>query len=133
MKVTRLQVVSRGLRQPVPQLRRATLFRAGSLFEVNKSCSPLRPAVRAGRGLLHWLHVAQLRRHAGVFLTPIMILAYKGVIGTTLAIVLAGVGSLVFPACSTAPPAAGGSCSTTCSFPIICRPTGKGHGGDHND
>jgi uncharacterized membrane protein YfcA len=31
------------------------------------------------------------------FLTPVMLLAYKDVIGTTTAIVLAGVGSLGFP------------------------------------
>ncbi|HEY1764156.1 MAG TPA: DUF983 domain-containing protein, partial [Opitutaceae bacterium] len=31
------------------------------------------------------------------FLTPVMILLYKGVIGTTLAIVLAAVGSIGFP------------------------------------
>ena len=31
------------------------------------------------------------------FLTPVMLLAYKGVIGSTTAIVLAGVGSIGFP------------------------------------
>ena len=32
------------------------------------------------------------------FLTPVMLLAYKGVIGTTTAIVLAGIGAIAVPA-----------------------------------
>jgi uncharacterized protein (DUF983 family) len=97
MKVTRMQVVKRGLLNRCPNCGGATLFRAGTLFEVNKECPVCGLRFERDEGFF----LGSMSLNYGVtlvcFLTPVMILAFKGVIGTTLAIVLAGIGSIGFP------------------------------------
>ena len=97
MKVTRLQVVSRGLRNRCPNCGGATLFREGKWFEVNKGCPRCGLRFERDEGFF----IGSMSLNYGVtlvcFLTPVMLLAYKGVIGTTAAIVLSGVGSVGFP------------------------------------
>ena len=39
MKVTRIQIIARGLTNRCPNCGARTLFKAGSLFQVNKQCS----------------------------------------------------------------------------------------------
>ena len=97
MTVTRLQVVSRGLRNRCPNCGGATLFREGTWFDVNKSCPNCGQRFERDEGFF----IGSMSLNYGVtlvcFLTPVMLLTYKGVIGTTAAIVLAGVGSVGFP------------------------------------
>src|SRR5579871_5973057 len=97
MKVTRMQVVVRGLTNRCPNCGGSTLFRAGTLFEVNKACPACGLRFERDEGFF----LGSMSINYGVtlvcFLTPVMILLYKGVIGTTLAIILAGVGSIGFP------------------------------------
>jgi uncharacterized protein (DUF983 family) len=97
MKVTRMQVIMRGLTNRCPNCGGATLFRAGTWFEVNKQCPACGLRFERDEGFF----LGSMSLNYGVtlvgFLTPVMLLAYKGVIGTTLAIVLAGIGSLGFP------------------------------------
>ncbi len=97
MKVTRLQVVVRGLRNRCPNCGGSTLFRKATWFEVNKECPACGLRFERDEGFF----LGSMSLNYGVtivcFLTPVMVLAYKGVIGTTLAIVLAGVGALLFP------------------------------------
>ena len=97
MKVSRLMVVTRGLRNRCPNCGGATLFREGSWFEVNKACPRCGLQIERDEGFF----IGSMSLNYGVtlvcFLLPILLLAYKGVIGTTFAIVLAGVGSIGFP------------------------------------
>ena len=97
MKVTRMQVVTRGLTNRCPNCGNSTLFRKDSLFEVNKECTSCGLRFERDEGF----YLGSMSINFGVtlvcFLTPIMILLYKGVIGTTLAIVLAAIGALGFP------------------------------------
>ena len=97
MRVTRLQVAARGLLNRCPNCGGATLFRKGSWFEVNKSCPRCGLKIERDDGFF----IGSMSLNYGVtlvgFLTPVMLLAYKGVIGSTTAIVLAGVGSIGFP------------------------------------
>jgi predicted RNA-binding Zn-ribbon protein involved in translation (DUF1610 family) len=97
MKVTRLQVLGRGLRNRCPNCGGATLFRKGSLFEVNKSCPSCGLVFERDEGFF----IGSMSLNYGVtlvcFLTPVLILAYKGVIGTTAAVVLSGIGAIGFP------------------------------------
>jgi uncharacterized protein (DUF983 family) len=90
-------VVARGLRNRCPNCGEATLFRAGTWFEVNKACPHCGLQIERDEGFF----VGSMSLNYGVtlvgFLTPVMLLAYKGVIGTTTAVVLAGVGSVGFP------------------------------------
>jgi uncharacterized protein (DUF983 family) len=97
MKVTRLQVFARGLRNRCPNCGGATLFRKGAWFDVNKECPACGLVFERDEGFF----IGSMSINYGVaivcFLTPVMLLAYKGVIGTTFAIVLAGAGSIGFP------------------------------------
>jgi len=97
MTVSRLQVVSRGLRNRCPNCGGATLFKVGTLFEVNPGCAKCGLRFERDEGFF----IGSMSLNYGVtlvgFLTPVMLLAFNGVIGTTTAIVLAGVGSVGFP------------------------------------
>lgn len=98
MKVTPAQVIYRGLTHRCPNCGGSTLFRKGTWFQVNKDCPQCGMKIERDEGFF----IGSMSLNYGVtlvgFLTPVMILAYKGVIGTTVAIVLSGVGAIVFPA-----------------------------------
>lgn len=97
MKVTRGQILARGLTHRCPNCGGRTLFKPGRFFEVNKECPRCGLKIERDEGFF----LGSMSLNYGVtlvgFLTPVMLLAYYGVIGTTLAIVLAGVGALGFP------------------------------------
>ena len=97
MRVTRLQVAARGLLNQCPNCGGSTLFRRGSWFDVNRDCPECGFRIERDDGFF----IGSMSLNYGVtlvcFLTPVMLLAYKGVIGTTTAIVLAGAGSIGFP------------------------------------
>ena len=90
-------VASRGIRNRCPNCGGATLFRKGSWFEVNKACPDCGLQIERDEGFF----IGSMSLNYGVtlvgFLTPVLILAYKGVIGTTTAVVLAGAGAVGFP------------------------------------
>jgi len=98
MKVTRIQTLSRGLTNRCPNCGQRTLFREGTLFELNKECPNCGLKIERDEGFF----LGSLSLNYGVtlicFLTPVMLLAYYDVIGMTLAIILAGVGAILFPA-----------------------------------
>ena len=98
MKVTRLQIVARGLTNRCPNCGGRTLFKAGSFFEVNRACPACGLKIERDEGGF----LGAMSLNFGVtlvcFLTPVMLLAYYQVIGTTVATVVAGVGALGFPA-----------------------------------
>ena len=100
MQITRLQIVARGLTHRCPNCGSRTLFTSGQLFQVNKTCS--RCGFRFERDNDEGFFLGSMSLNYGVtlicFLTPVMLLAYFKVISTTTAIVLAGVGSIAFPA-----------------------------------
>jgi len=98
MKVTRLQIVARGFSNRCPNCGGHTLFKPGTLFEVNPSCPACGLKIERGEGF----YLGSLSLNFGVtlvcFMVPIILLAVNQVIGVTTASVLAGVGALVFPA-----------------------------------
>ena len=99
MKVTRIQIVTRGLTNRCPNCGAATLFKSGTFFEVNKVCSAC--GFKIERDNDEGFFLGSMSLNYGVtlvvFLTPVMLLAYHKVIGTTAAVVLAGIGALGFP------------------------------------
>src|SRR5471032_2749323 len=99
MNVTRFQIVARGLTNRCPNCGARTLFKAGSLFEVNKQCSACGFIIERTNDEGFYLGSASLNFGMTItlYLVPVMLLAFYGVIGTTAAIVLAGVGALGFP------------------------------------
>src|SRR5450759_5488881 len=100
MKVTRVQIVARGLTHRCPNCGSRTLFTQGKLFAVNKACPIC--GFRFERDNDEGFFLGSMSLNYGVtlvgFLLPVMLLAYHHVIGTTTAIVLAGIGALGFPA-----------------------------------
>jgi len=97
VKVTRLQVVGRGLLNRCPNCGGSTLFRKGTWFQVNKACPACGLVIERDEGFF----IGSMSLNYGVtivcFLTPVLLLAYNGVIGTTTAVVLSGIGSIGFP------------------------------------
>ena len=100
MQVTRLQIIARGLTNRCPNCGGRTLFAPGKLFQVNKTCADC--GFRFERDNDEGFFLGSMSLNYGVtlicFLLPVMLLAYFKVIGTTTAIVLAGIGALLFPA-----------------------------------
>jgi uncharacterized protein (DUF983 family) len=98
MKVSRVRIVARGLTNRCPNCGGRTLFKPGSFFEVNKSCPQCGLAIERDEGFF----MGSMSLNFGVtlvcYLTPVMVLAYYGVIGSTTAVLLAGLGSIGVPA-----------------------------------
>ncbi|HVU34365.1 MAG TPA: DUF983 domain-containing protein [Opitutaceae bacterium] len=99
-KVTRAQIVARGLTNRCPNCGGRTLFKPGTLFQVNESCPVC--GFPINRGTDEGFYLGSLSLNYGVtlvcFLLPLALLAYHGVIGATAAIVTALVGAVVVPA-----------------------------------
>lgn len=98
--VTRGQIVARGLSCRCPNCGARTLFKEGSLFQMNDACPSC--GLMINRKNEEGFFLGSLSLNYGVtivlFLVPVMLLAWKGIIGTTLAIVLAGIGAIFVPA-----------------------------------
>ena len=98
MPVTRLQIIARGLTNRCPNCGGRTLFKPGTLFGINSACPRCGLDIERDEGSF----MGSMSLNYGVtlvcFLTPVALLAYKDVIGSTTAIVLAGVFALGVPA-----------------------------------
>lgn len=100
MKVTRGLILTRGLSNCCPNCGARTLFKAGTLFQVNKACPDC--GFRFERDNDEGFFLGSMSLNYGVtlvgFLLPIMLLAYFQFIPTRTAVILACVGAIVFPA-----------------------------------
>jgi uncharacterized protein (DUF983 family) len=99
MKVTRVDIAVRGLTNRCPNCGARTLFREGTLFEVNKRCPAC--SFQFERDKDEGFYLGSLSLNYGVtlvgFLLPVLLLAYHGVIGVTTAAIAAGVGAILVP------------------------------------
>ena len=100
MTVTRVQIIARGLGNCCPNCGGRTLFKAGSLFQVNKTCRDCGFEIERANDEGFFLGSMSLNYGMTIviFLTPVMLLAWVKIISPTTAIVLAALGSIVFPA-----------------------------------
>lgn len=100
LRVSRAQIVVRGLTNRCPNCGGRTLFQPGAWFRVNRECPAC--GFKIERGNDEGFFLGSMSLNYGVtlvfFLTPVMLLAYHKVIGSTTAIVLAGIGAIGFPA-----------------------------------
>lgn len=98
-KVSRLQIVVRGLTNRCPNCGQRTLFTPGALFQVNKTCSCC--GFRIEREGDEGFYLGAMSLNFGFtlvcFLTPVLLLAYFKVISVTVAMVLAGLGACLVP------------------------------------
>ena len=99
-KVTRAQIIARGLTNRCPNCGERTLFQKGTLFKVNPACPACGFPIE--RGSDEGFYLGSLSLNYGVtligFLLPVGILAWKGVIGTTTALVVGLIGAVAVPA-----------------------------------
>ena len=99
MKVTRVQIVARGLTHRCPNCGGRTLFRADSFFKVNRQCVACSFTIERENDEGFYLGSASLNFGMTItlYLVPVMLLAFYNVISPTTAIVLAGIGAIGFP------------------------------------
>lgn len=99
MKVTRLQIVARGLTNRCPNCGGRTLFQPGRFFKINPVCPQCGLQIERENDEGFFIGSMSLNYGATLifYLAPIAILAFTGVIGATPAIVLAAIGALGVP------------------------------------
>src|ERR1700750_1626179 len=99
MKVTRVQIIARGLTNRCPNCGAKTLFKPGRLFETNKRCAACNFTIERENDEGFYLGSASLNFGMTITLclVPILLLWYFKVIGDLPAGVLAVVGALGFP------------------------------------
>jgi uncharacterized protein (DUF983 family) len=99
MNVSRAQIVSRGLTNRCPNCGARTLFKPDSFFKLNAECPNCGFVFERANDEGFFLGSMSLNYGVTLvgFLLPVMLLAFFKVIGTTTAIVLAGIGAFVFP------------------------------------
>ena len=100
MKVSRAQIVVRGLTNCCPNCGSRTLFKSGSMFQLNRQCPVC--GFRFERDNDEGFFLGSMSLNYGVtlvgFLVPVLLLWYGKVIGDKLAIGLAAFGAIGFPA-----------------------------------
>ena len=99
MKVTRVQIVARGLTNRCTNCGARTLFVPGSVFKVNKECPACGFVIERANDEGFFLGSMSLNFGMTIvlYLVPVALLAFYGKIGETAAIVLAGIGAIGFP------------------------------------
>jgi uncharacterized protein (DUF983 family) len=100
MNVSRVQIVTRGLTHCCPNCGSRTLFKAGTLFQINQRCPSCGFVFEKNNDEGFFLGSMSLNYGVTLvgFLLPVLLLWYFKVIGDTLAMVLAIVGAIGFPA-----------------------------------
>jgi predicted RNA-binding Zn-ribbon protein involved in translation (DUF1610 family) len=98
--VTRVQIIARGLTNRCPNCGGRTLFRADARFRLNPACPACGFAFERGNDEGFFLGSMSLNYGVTlvVYLLPLALLAYRGVLPVKVAAVLAGVGALGVPA-----------------------------------
>lgn len=97
MKVTKGQILARGLTHRCPNCGARKLFKEGTLFELNSECPDCGLKIERDEGFF----LGSMSLNYGVtiigFLVPVLLLYLAGVLSGVVAAVLAGVGAILFP------------------------------------
>jgi uncharacterized protein (DUF983 family) len=100
MKVTRAQIIARGLTNRCPNCGARTLFKTGSLFQVNRECSAC--GLKIERDNDEGFFLGSMSLNYGVtlvgFLVPVLLCYLSHVISGRAAAILAVAGAVIFPA-----------------------------------
>jgi len=99
MKVTRGQIIARGLTNRCPNCGSRTLFQPGTLFRVNQRCPACGFLIERDNDEGFFLGSMSLNYGVTIvaFLVPVLLLYLFKVIGGQTAAILAGVGAVGFP------------------------------------
>lgn len=97
MKVTRGQIIARGLTNRCPNCGGRTLFKPGGWFKLNAECRRCGLRIERDEGMF----LGAMSLNYGVtligVLTPVLILAWYKVIAGPTAVILAGAGAILAP------------------------------------
>ncbi len=97
MKVSRPRIIAAGLTHCCPNCGGRTLFKQGTLFQLNKDCPDCGLPFERDEGFF----LGSMSLNYGVtifaFLIPVLLLYLTDVLGGATAAVLAGVGAILFP------------------------------------
>jgi DNA-directed RNA polymerase subunit RPC12/RpoP len=97
MRVTRGQIFVRGISNRCPNCGGKTLFKEGSLFELNTECPGCGLKIERDEGFF----LGSMSLNYGVtvicFLVPVLILYLVGVLSGLVAAILAGIGAIGVP------------------------------------
>ena len=97
MTVTQGQIITRGLTNCCPNCGGKTLFRSGKFFELNKDCPACGLKIVKEDGFFLGAMSLNYGVTLVVFLAPIGLLWYSGVLGDTAASILALAASIIVP------------------------------------
>lgn len=98
MHVTRGQIIQRGLTNRCPNCGGRTLFKPGTLFEVNRNCPSCGLPIERDEGFF----LGSMALNYGVtillYVVPVALLGLTGVLGARTAMIAAIAGAILFPA-----------------------------------
>ena len=97
LQVTRWQIIGRGLTNRCPNCGGRTLFEPGKLFDIAKQCSRCGLTIERDEGFFLGSMSLNYGFTIVVFLVPVLLLAYNGIIRQTPALILGGIGAIVVP------------------------------------
>ncbi|MBK9990484.1 MAG: TFIIB-type zinc ribbon-containing protein [Verrucomicrobia bacterium] len=97
MKISRSQIVAAGITHRCPNCGGRTLFRTGTLFQLNKNCTDCGLQFERDEGFFLGSMSLNYGVTIFVFLVPVLFLYLADVFSGMTASVLAGVGAIVFP------------------------------------
>jgi uncharacterized protein (DUF983 family) len=97
MKVTRRQIIARGLAGHCPNCGAHTLFKPGSRFQINPECPVCGLKFERGDGFFLGPFVINYTVTVSFFIIPIVLLTVFGVINSLAGIITAGVAALAIP------------------------------------
>ena len=97
MKVTHGQIIARGLAHRCPNCGGAHLFKAGKFFELNDACPDCGLRFEKDEGFFLGAMSLNYAVTLVVYLVPVLLLWYFGIIGGRLTVGLAIGGSLLVP------------------------------------
>jgi uncharacterized protein (DUF983 family) len=97
MNVTQQQILKRGLANRCPNCGGRTLFREDKLFELNRHCPQCDLKLEKEEGFFLGAMALNYGVTCFVFLLPVVLLWYFGVLGDTAAMVVGMVGALLVP------------------------------------
>ena len=98
MKVTRRQIIARGLARQCPNCGHRTLFRPDARFRINERCPDCGLKLDRGDGFFLGPFVINYSVTAFGFVVPVLLCHVAGWLGGAATLVLAGIGALVIPA-----------------------------------
>jgi len=97
VNVSRQQILIRGLTNRCPNCGGKTLFKKGSLFEMNKECPVCRMRIEREEGFFLGALTLSYAVTLFCYMLPLAILSHRGLFGWTATIVLAGIGAIGIP------------------------------------